>query len=199
MKNTTLIISIQFWPFCIYLSLKYMQKYEQDLAAPFICIYHKPQKNFLIIFVICQCFWMSMQQVELLNIWEKLVIYLHCSPCIVCLRPYAGSHPRFCQHIQVQCGDLLGLRLVGCWEAAVSEEEMGSGMLTQGENLPGLFKRLLLEFNHPAILDTLWSWEGRMMSKQHKNCKNQLIQKLQLTLWMDECNLMLKKQNNLWK
>lgn len=87
------------------------------------------------------------------------------------------------------------------WVLRGSSEWGGNGVwhVDSGVNPPGLFKRLLLEFNHPAILDTLWSWEGWLMSMQHINCKHQLIQKLQSTLWMDECNPMMRKLNKLWK
>lgn len=87
------------------------------------------------------------------------------------------------------------------WVLRGSSEWGGNGVwhVDSGVNPPGLLKRLLLEFNHPAILDTLWSWEGWLMSKQHANCKHQLIQKVQSTLRMDECNSMMRKQNKLWK
>lgn len=83
-----------------------------------------------------------------------------------------------------------------------SSECEGNGVwhVDSGVNPFGLLKRLLLEFNHPAILDTLWSWEGWLMSRQHANYKHQLIQKLQSTLWMDECNPVIRERGGkLWK
>lgn len=59
-------------------------------------------------------------------------------------------------------------------------------------------KRLLLEFNRPAIVDTLWCWEG-WLSALHTNHERWFIQELQSTCWMDECDPTMRKQNKLWK
>ena len=86
------------------------------------------------------------------------------------------------------------------WVLRGCSEWGGNGVwhVDSGVNPPGLLKRLLLEFNHPAILDTLWSWDGWLMSKQHANCKHHLILKVQSMPRMDECNPMMRKQNKLW-
>lgn len=80
-----------------------------------------------------------------------------------------------------------------------SSEWGGNGVwhVDSGVNPPGLLKRLLLEFNHPAILDTLWGWEGWLMSTQRTKRKHLLIQKLQSTRQMDECSPVMRKQNKL--
>jgi len=86
------------------------------------------------------------------------------------------------------------------WVLRGSSEWGGNGVwhVDSGVNPPGLLKRLLLEFNHPAILDTLWSRAGWLTSVQHTNCKHQLIQKLQSTLWMDDCNPMVRTRIKLF-
>lgn len=84
----------------------------------------------------------------------------------VCLQP----HARISQNVQVPCAALLRRWQFGCWESALSEEEMGSGMLTQSEIPSDFSERPLLEFNHPAIVVALLrSCEGWLMSRQHTN------------------------------
>lgn len=160
----------------------FLLNYEQDLVGPCICIYFQM---------------LNLQLCKLFNVWEKWLIYWHSSPCMskTLCRVTSELFKIYTSSMWRSTVAAAGCVLRGCSEWG------GNGVwhVDSGVNPPGLLKRLLLEFNHPAILDTLWSWEGWLMSKQHTNCKHQLIQKVQSTLWMDECNPMMRKQNKLWK
>ncbi len=133
---------------------------------------------------------------KLYNIWNKLVIYWHSSLsmsealCRVTSKVLNLYKPMWRSTVAAAARVLRGGSELG-----------GNGVwhVDSGVNPSGLLKRLLLEFNHPAILDTLWSWGGKLMSTQHKNWKHQLIQELQSTLWMHGWKSMMRKQSEHWK
>lgn len=153
----------------------YIQASYKDLTGLCFCIYHDNQTKTLHFQMLI------LQQSQLHNIYN--IIYWPSSPCM------SKALCRVTSKVFLIYTSSMWRSTVAAasWVLRGSSEWGGNGVwhVDSGVNPPWLLKRLLLEFNHPAIEDTLWSWEGWLMSMQHTNYEHQLIQKLQYHFgWM---------------
>lgn len=135
----------------------------QDYVSVFIMMI-KQKLNRMYLVVYFQMLILQQSKLILHNIWEKWVIYWHSSPCMskALCRVTSKVFSIYTSSTWRSTAAAAGRVLRG------SSEWGGNGVwhVDSGVNPPGLLKRLLLEFNHPAILDTLWSREGWLMSMQ---------------------------------